>query len=124
MYFKIKKTVTGIDPDALQLLINGAFPGNIRELENEVERFLTLADESSAISIELLSPRFHSTTSGVTDFSADNSLKEKVETLEKKLIIETLKDTKGNILRAAEKLKLSRAGLHKKLNRYKIESKQ
>jgi len=120
---KIKKTVTGIDPDALQLLINGAFPGNIRELENEVERFLTLADESSAISIELLSPRFHSTTSDVTDFSADNSLKEKVETLEKKLIIETLKETKGNILRAAEKLKLSRAGLHKKLNRYKIESK-
>jgi two-component system response regulator HupR/HoxA len=120
---KIKKNVTGIDPDALELLVNGSFPGNIRELENEIERFLTLADDNSTISIELLSPRFHSHVEEATALSSDDSLKDQVETLEKKLIVETLKETKGNILRAAERLKLSRAGLHKKLHRYKIEAK-
>jgi len=118
---KIKKNVNGIKPDALQLLVDAPFPGNIRELENEIERFLTLADDDSPITIELLSPRFHSSASNQTSFSSGSSLKDQVEELEKKLIIQTLQETKGNILRAAEKLKLSRAGLHKKLNRYKID---
>ena len=120
---KIKKSVSGIDENALQLLVKGNFPGNIRELENEIERFMTLADENMSISIELLSPRFHSSHTDMTNSSTDNSLKAQVEELEKNLIVQTLKATKGNILRAAEKLKLSRAGLHKKLNRYKIEPK-
>jgi two-component system response regulator HupR/HoxA len=120
---KINKKVTGIDPDALQLLINGPFPGNIRELENEIERFLTLADENTSISIELLSPRFHTSSADTVKSSSEESLKDQVEELEKRLIITMLQETKGNILRAAEKLQLSRAGLHKKLNRYKIEPK-
>jgi two-component system response regulator HupR/HoxA len=119
---RIKKNVTGIDPDAMQLLINGPYPGNIRELENEIERFLTLADENTSVSKELLSPRFHTSINSQNPDS-EESLKDQVENLEKRLIIHTLKETKGNILRAAEKLQLSRAGLHKKLNRYKIESK-
>ena len=120
---RIKKNVTGIDSDAMQLLINGSFPGNIRELENEIERFLTLADDNSSISKELLSPRFHTSISETHTLGAGNSMKEQVEELERRLIIETLKETKGNILRAAERLKLSRAGLHKKLSRYKIDPK-
>lgn len=120
---KINKNVTGIEPDALKLLANAAYPGNIRELENEVERFLTLADENSSITIDLLSPRFHSIIPDPENLDSGDSLKDQVEVLEKNLIIKALQDTKGNILRAAEKLKLSRAGLHKKLDRYRIKPK-
>jgi len=120
---KIKKRVTGIDNDALQLLVNGSFPGNIRELENEIERFITLADENTSISSELLSPRFHTPAEVLINPVSDESLKAQVEELEKNMIVQALKATNGNILRAAEKLKLSRAGLHKKLNRYNIQSK-
>jgi two-component system response regulator HupR/HoxA len=120
---KINKNVTGIDTEALKLLEKAGYPGNIRELENEVERFLTLADENSSITKELLSPRFHSVPTDDKSPSTNNSLKEQVEHLEKDLIIHALQETKGNILRAAEKLKLSRAGLHKKLSRYKINPK-
>ncbi|MCK4559720.1 MAG: sigma-54-dependent Fis family transcriptional regulator, partial [Calditrichia bacterium] len=80
-------------------------------------------DENSSITIELLSPRFHSTAYDVKSLSSGDSLKDQVEELEKNLIIQTLQETKGNILRAAKKLKLSRPGLHKKLTRYKIDPK-
>jgi len=105
------------------MLTMAPYQGNIRELENEIERIITLADDNSEITPDLLSPRFHSINDDkmiVTEFS---SLKENVENLERTMILKTLKDTKGNILRAAEILHLSRAGLHKKLNRYKINSK-
>jgi two-component system response regulator HupR/HoxA len=121
---RIKKNVTGIESDALALLTKAAYPGNIRELENEVERFLTLADENSSITVELLSPRFHSITHDEENSSIGDSLKNQVEDLEKNLIKKALQETKGNILRAAEKLELSRAGLHKKLGRYKINPKK
>ena len=121
---KIKKNVTGIDPDAIALLAKAAYPGNIRELENEVERFLTLADDNSSITVELLSPRFHSITDNEEISSPGDSLKEQVEDLEINLINKALRETKGNILRAAEKLELSRAGLHKKLVRYQINPKK
>jgi two-component system response regulator HupR/HoxA len=120
---RINKNITGIDKQAVAMLTNAPYPGNIREMENEIERMITLADDNTTIGIELLSPRFHSNTSSeITDLD-DASLKDQVENLEKKLIIDTLKETSGNILRAAEKLRLSRAGLHKKLNRYGIDSK-
>lgn len=120
---RMKKIITGIESEALELLEKAAFPGNIRELENEIERFLTLADDNSAITKELLSPRFHSSTNENLKPLSGDTLKDQVEDLEKNLIIHALKDTNGNILQAAKILKLSRAGLHKKLNRYKIKPK-
>ena len=121
---RIKKTVKGIESEALELLEKAAYPGNIRELENEIERFLTLADDNSSISKELLSTRFHSSANDNLKPSSGDSLKDQVEDLEKNLIVQALQETNGNILRAAEVLKLSRAGLHKKLDRYKIKPKK
>ncbi len=120
---RIGKNINSMDQQALHLLSRAPFPGNIRELENEIERALTLADDNMPLSTDLLSPRFHSPIPDDAVSAPGGSLKEQVESLEKKLIIETLKETNGNILRAAQKLHLSRAGLHKKLNRYHIHSK-
>lgn len=120
---KIKKKIAGIDAEAMNLLIKAPFPGNIRELENEIERVVTLADDNTVITKELLSPRFHSPPALQTNQSLSGSLKQQVETLEKNMIVNALIATESNILRAAKKLGLSRAGLHKKLNRYHIDPK-
>ena len=98
------------------------FPGNIRELENEIERAVTLADNNTNITKEILSPRFQFKTAEKrpTDISEGN-LKEQVESLEIAQIQQALQTTNGNILKAAELLGLSRQGLHKKLNRYKLK---
>jgi two-component system response regulator HupR/HoxA len=120
---KINKTIKGIDPHTLHLLIQAPFPGNIRELENEIERVLTLADDNCLLTADLLSPRFHSPLEDPVKPGNEGSFKDQVENLERKLIIQSLKETGGNILRAAKLLGLSRAGLHKKLNRYNLDPK-
>ena len=71
---------------------------------------------------ELLSTRFHRPVrSHPGAKGGGGALKEEVEQLERHLITEALATTRGNILKAAEILKLSRAGLHKKLKRYNID---
>jgi len=120
---RIQKNIKGIAADALHLICTADFPGNIRQLENEIERAVTLAEDNTPISKDLLSPRFHQPLpihSLIDDHTA--SLKQQVESLEKHLIRQALQHTNGNILKAARELGLSRAGLHKKLNRYGIHA--
>jgi len=120
---KIKKDIPGITEEALALFLSAPFPGNIRQLENEIERAVTLADDHHSISQDLISPRFHSQNkNNDPDIPIPgSSLKEAVDQLEIGMIRDALKMTGGNILQAAERLRLSRAGLHKKLSRYKID---
>jgi len=121
---KIGKKISGVSQEVMDMLANARYPGNIRELENEIERAVTLADDTSIITPNLISPRFHKTQlSADNHFPSDQSFKQQVQNLEVRLIKSALRETNGNILQAAEKLQLSRAGLHKKLNRYHIDPK-
>jgi two-component system response regulator HupR/HoxA len=118
---KIKKTVPYIKEDAKRILIHAPLPGNIRELENEIERAVTLADDNAPITVDLLSSRFQKDVPQVkTTDNGLNSLKSQVENLEIQMIRDALDKTGGNILKAAKILQLSRVGLYKKLKRYKI----
>jgi two-component system response regulator HupR/HoxA len=119
---RIKKKVKGIDSEALNLLKDSEFPGNIRELENEIERAVTLAENNTTITKEILSPRFQfKNTEPIGSTIENGNLKDQVESLEISLIKQALQTTNGNILKAAELLGLSRQGLHKKLKRYRIK---
>lgn len=119
---RINKKIKGIDSEALNLLQNFDFPGNIRELENEIERAVTLVDSNRYITKEVLSPRFQHKKLIMTDDNFENTnLKSQVDNLEISLIQKALQKTNGNILKAAELLGLSRQGLHKKLKRYQIK---
>jgi two-component system response regulator HupR/HoxA len=121
---KIDKNINSITQEALNLLVRSPFSGNIRELENEIERAITLAEDDAPLSPDLISARFHkSTTSIAEEISESNSFKEAVSNLETKLITKALKETNGNILKAAEKLQLSRPGLHKMIKRLGLNPK-
>jgi two-component system response regulator HupR/HoxA len=121
---RVGKNIKSVEQDALDMLVRADYPGNIRELENEIERAVTMADDESTITTELLSPRFYETVSPRSEQTpVDESFKDQVDNLEAKMIIAALKETNGNILKAAEKLQLSRAGLHKKLKRLNIDPK-
>lgn len=105
----MNKSITGISPDALDLLIRYDWPGNVRELQNAIERAMVVGRPPS-IRVEDL-PFQLNTRPKVPE--AD-SLAE----VEREHIINILNRTGWNITRAAEILKIDRVTLYNKIQKY------
>ena len=120
---RIGKRIRGMADATLAKLMQADFPGNIRELENEIERMITLADDNTLLTDELLSARFRQPVTRFT-LSDRTNLKEAISALEQTMIARALELTSGNILRAADSLGISRVGLHKMLKRHEIDPAQ
>ena len=110
------KAVRGFTPEAAARLTAYDFPGNVRELENEVERAFAMADADDYITPELLSERFTNVRAAAP--SNAGSLRTAVERFEAQLIREALARHGGNQTHAATELGLSRRGFIDKLDRY------
>jgi DNA-binding NtrC family response regulator len=107
-----------LHPQVIDRLQAYPWPGNVRELRLEVQRLLTL--QRGHITPDLLS---HAVFSGDPEAAPPTTLpkgglKELVENLERRLLVDTLRRLNGNKTRAAAILGLSRLGLRKKLDRY------
>jgi two-component system response regulator HupR/HoxA len=96
-----------------------SWPGNVRELENEIKKVVALCD-GKKIEASGLSPQLRQVAEEESLSEVSGSLKDVVENIEKRKIVEALDRTKGNKSRAAELLGLSRLGLRKKMERYEI----
>lgn len=119
--FSVKnhKTIKGIAPRAMDYLAKYPFPGNVRELQNEMERAVAIAEDGQYIDVRHLSQKICSEVGEQTPpYMLQGALKEMVETLEKAALKEALAKHAGNKTRAAEELGLSRFGLMKKMQRY------
>jgi transcriptional regulator with PAS, ATPase and Fis domain len=118
---KAGKKIKGIDREAMNMLMAANFPGNVRELENEIERAVTLANPGQSITPDLLSGVIKNEQSLLHSFlHHPGTLKDITESIEKFYIQEKLKQNKGNITHTARDLGLSRVGLQKKIQRYNI----
>jgi len=122
----LSRRVAGVTPEAMSRLRAYAFPGNVRELENEVRRMIALAEDGDFVTVRHLSPEV-ARASSVPARSSDpiaalpgRSLKEKVEGLEARLVCATLDRCHWNHSKAARELGLSRVGLANKIRRYAI----
>ncbi len=106
---------------ALDRLVAFPWPGNVRQLENEVRRCIVLAagDGDLVIDAADLSPEI---VRGVSDAAREVGLhlRSRVDSLEKDLLEEALTKTEGNQTKAAELLGLSRFGLQKMMKRLKL----
>jgi transcriptional regulator with GAF, ATPase, and Fis domain/tetratricopeptide (TPR) repeat protein/tRNA A37 threonylcarbamoyladenosine biosynthesis protein TsaE len=102
-----------VDRGAMAALRAYAWPGNVRQLENEVRRALVLAED--VIGIEHLSPLVRGDEARADIDELD--LKAQIESLERRLIRAALDRTEGNQTRAAELLGVSRFGLAKMMKR-------
>ena len=98
-------------------------PGNVRELENEIERLVVLAGDAPTIGAELLSPRIRQWMPTTDDAPTTDpaSLPAAVEALERKMIGAAMRRHGGNKTRAAEELKVSRRNLIRLVQKYELE---
>jgi transcriptional regulator with GAF, ATPase, and Fis domain len=100
---------------ALSRLCSYSWPGNVRQLENEVRRMVVLGGEE--LTTADLSPEIMADSS---ETPLAITLRDKVDALERRLVVEALEQTKGNRTKAAEKLGVSRFGLQKMTQRLGI----
>jgi Nif-specific regulatory protein len=116
---EMKKAVSGLSKEALDQLMSYAWPGNIRELENEVQRLVIQVEEGSFIRPEDLSPQIRKVESLVGRIAPKKGpLKDQMEEVERWLLTEALREHGGNKTKTAEALGITREGLHKKLGKY------
>jgi two-component system, NtrC family, response regulator AtoC len=110
-----EKPVAAITPEAMDLLSSYAWPGNVREIRNVVERMVVLArgDKLTVRDIPAAikeAAHHHALPASVADLSLQEA--------EKQMIIGALKAHSGNRTQAATQLGISRRTLHRKLNEY------
>jgi len=98
---------------ALSALASWSFPGNVRELEGEIARLVTLSPAGAEVGVDALNDRIRGVGRKAPVEVAPMSLAE----MEKKLILTVLESTGGNRTRAAEILGISREGLRTKMQR-------
>jgi len=111
----------GFTQDALDAMTAYNWPGNIRELENEIQRLVIQAEPGHWIEITDLSPRLRKIEGTVTRIAPQKgTLKEMMDQVERWLLTEALRDHGGNKTKTAVTLGITREGLHKKLAKFGV----
>jgi len=125
-----RRHVSAIDPQTMALMKNYSWPGNIRELENLIERLVIVKGAGvlmpSDLPATVRTPRATPTSGSPVPELPENGadLKTILEAVEEKMIGEALERTGGNKNRAAELLGLNRTTLVEKLRRRRVSSTQ
>lgn len=120
---KLDKKIDGIDADALDVLYSYNWPGNIRELENTIERACVLTP-SKKIQKKELTPQILGNENVIREAEkADLSIKRRTQELEEDLIIRALKKATGNKTKAAKILEISNRALIYKIQKYGLRKK-
>ena len=122
----IGRRILGIASEALDKLRWHDWPGNVRELENEMKRMVSLTPAGEFLTLSGLSQHLLELKPGRQDLDAEwggdglegETLKEKIEFIETRLVREALAKHRWNQSRAASALGLSRVGLANKIKRY------
>jgi len=111
---QLKKPVGEPSDETLALLSRYAFPGNVRELANEIERAVLLADPGAPLTEDLFSERLQE---GAADGAAPGLLQSRTEAFEREQVEAALARAGGVKTRAAEELGITYRGLLKKMRR-------
>jgi two-component system response regulator HupR/HoxA len=113
---RARRAVPSISPEAMARLRVYPFPGNVRELENEIERAVALVNPGEAISPEHLSERVRVDRPAT---GTPSTLNDAIEHLKRRMIEDALREC-GSKTRAAERLGLTRQSLQQMLRRRNI----
>jgi two-component system, NtrC family, response regulator HydG len=119
------RVISGFTPMALEVLTNFDWPGNARQLQNEIQRAVLLSEGSTIdaadLSVTTLRTVGPETASPSGESSGDTNYT-LLEGVERNTIIQMLKETNGNKLETAKRLGIGRQTLYNKIKAYGIEA--
>ena len=126
---EMKKNVSAISDSAMEILVNYDYPGNVRELQNIIERCVILS-KGGIITPDLLPENLKSGKRDIDDFNipivSENlaeARRKVIEAFEKKFLIELLKKNRGNVSLSAKSAGVTRQNLTYLLKKYNIDPK-
>ncbi|UCG29248.1 MAG: sigma-54-dependent Fis family transcriptional regulator [candidate division WOR-3 bacterium] len=115
---KEQKNIGGITDEAMKILLKYHFPGNVRELQNMIERAIVLTRGELITKDEL-----PISIADMPKSAVSGKLNAAVSRIEKEMIVDALNRTKGNQTKAASELGISERVLRYKIKKYKISSR-
>jgi DNA-binding NtrC family response regulator len=113
---RYRKQAAGIEPAALQAMLQYTWPGNVRELDHTIERAVLMARGSQIETADLGLSQSRGSGSGSSQGLEEMSL----EAVESILIRKALSRSGGNVSQAADALGLSRGALYRRMEKYGI----
>ncbi|MCE1189638.1 MAG: sigma-54 dependent transcriptional regulator [Ignavibacteria bacterium] len=124
---KLSKGIKGFTRRSTKMMYEYDWPGNVREMENAIERCVIITDNET-IDIEDFPMHIRSSDDGkkydsASPFFSDDTIIP-LEKIKEEAIRHALRVTNGNILNAAKKLKLGRATIYRLMEKYKIDSNE
>ncbi|MBT3606573.1 MAG: sigma 54-interacting transcriptional regulator, partial [Candidatus Latescibacteria bacterium] len=114
-----EKTDVTLTSEAVDALGRYDWPGNLRELENEIERALVLTPNGDPIGVDVLSDKLRQGMQ--TSWRKDGALRDAIEVVERDMVQAALERCKGNKTRMAKQLGITRWTLLQKLKAYEID---
>jgi two-component system response regulator HupR/HoxA len=120
---KTKRDLKSITPDAMACLERYPWPGNIRQLENEMQRACVMSGKESVITRECLSPTVAGVETPLPRILAnqERALKDVLEQVEREMIEQELLRCEGNKSEVARRLGIARSNLLTKCREYGLE---
>jgi transcriptional regulator with GAF, ATPase, and Fis domain len=116
---ELGRPAAGFSQLAMELLQAYDFPGNVRELQNEVQRLVIQIEGDGFVTPELLSQRIRQVEGLVERIKpTKGTLKETMDQIERWLLVEALREHDNNKTATAKTLGITREGLHKKLRAF------
>jgi DNA-binding NtrC family response regulator len=113
------RDIRGFKADAIERLTAFDWPGNIRQLQNEVQRAVLLSESDEVAAADLSITDVKVSASSNPDSDTSFTL---LEGVERNAIVQTLKETNGNKLETAKRLGIGRQTLYNKIKAYGIET--
>ena len=113
----------GFEKDAVEVLGAYSWPGNVRQLKNEMERLAILLDDGEMVTPQNLSEPIQQAAL-LSQTAGGTRLKDSLDAIQKKMLVESLQKFKWNKTRAADDLGITRRGLIKMIERFDLDRRK